>query len=705
MTAEYKVHGDVAVITMNNPPVNGLGCETRAGIANGLDRASADSAVKAIVLTGAGRAFSGGADIREFNSAKAMQEPALGAVILMLENSAKPVVAAVHSVVMGGGLELALGCHLRIAAPGCKVALPEVKLGLLPGAGGTARLPRVLSVETALNMIVSGEAINSELLAGLPGQKLFDQLARSPESLLDEAMALARKAAADHAGGAPLPLVRNLPCKHKDGDAYFQFARNMVAGMSKHFPAPLKCVDAVENAATMKFDDALAAEREIFLGLIQTPESKALRHIFAAERAASKIADVGPEIKPRQVNKVAVIGAGTMGGGISMNFLNAGIPVTILEMKQEALERGLATIRKNYEAQVKKGKLKQDKYEERMALLKPTLSYDDIADADLVIEAVFEEMDVKETVFKKLDQVVKPGAILASNTSTLNVDRIAAFTKRPQDVVGMHFFSPANVMKLLEVVRGAKTAKDVLATVMAIAKKIKKTAVISGVCDGFIGNRMIEQYSRQAGLMLDEGATPAQVDKAIEKFGFAMGPFRMGDLAGNDIGWAIRKRRNAERPDIQHPKTAADLLCELGRFGQKTGAGWYDYQPGKRDAIPSKLVEGMIEQYRKANGITPRKISEQEIVERLVYALVNEGARILEDGIAGKASDIDMVYLTGYGFPLWRGGPMQYADQVGLFNLTEAMKRFARNPRDDAKFWEPAALIKKLLAEGKNFNG
>jgi 3-hydroxyacyl-CoA dehydrogenase len=703
MTAEYKVQGDVAVITMNNPPVNGLGYETRVGITNGLDKANADPAVKAIVLTGAGKAFSGGADIREFNSAKAMQEPILLSVIQSLENSQKPVVAAVHSVAMGGGLELALGCHYRMAAPGTKVALPEVKLGLIPGAGGTVRLPRVLGVEAALNMIVSGEPVNSELLAQLPGQKLFDQLAKSSESLLDEAVALARQAAAKHADGTPLPLVRNLPCKHKDGDAYFQFARNMVKGMAKNFPAPVKCVDAVQNAAKYKFDDALAREREIFINLMQTPECKALRHIFAAERAASKIPDVGDDVKPRDIKKVAVIGAGTMGGGIAMNFLNAGIPVTILETRQDALDRGLATIRKNYEAQVKKGKLKQDKYEQRMALLASTLSYADLKDADLIIEAVFEELGVKETVFKQLDAVAKPGAILASNTSTLDVDKIAAFTKRPQDVVGMHFFSPANVMKLLEVVRGKATAKDVLATVMAIAKKIKKTAVVSGVCDGFIGNRMIEQYSRQAGFLLDEGATPQQVDKAVEKFGFAMGPFRMGDLAGNDIGWAIRKRRYVEKPDMKYSKSA-DLLCELGRFGQKTGAGWYDYQPGKRDAIPSPVVQDMIEQHRKALGITPRKISDQEIVERLVYALVNEGAHILEDGIASKASDIDMVYLTGYGFPIWRGGPMKYADQVGLFNVAEAMKRFARNPADDARFWQPAPLLQKLVAEGKNFS-
>ena len=700
MTAEYKVQGDVAVIAMNNPPVNGLGYETRVGITNGLEKANADPAVKAIVLTGAGKAFSGGADIKEFNSPRAMQEPILLSVITAVENSQKPVVAAVHSVAMGGGLELALGAHYRIAAPGAKIALPEVKLGLIPGAGGTVRLPRVLGAETALNMIVKGDPVNSEVLAGLPGQKLFDKMAASPESLLDEAIAFAREVAAK---GGELPLVRHLPCKHPQGPAYFQFARNMVRGMAKNFPAPEKCVDAVENATKLKFDDALAKEREIFINLMQTPECKALRHIFAAERAASKIPDVGSDVKPRAVNKVAVIGAGTMGGGISMNFLNAGIPVTILETKQEALDRGLATIRKNYESQVKRGKLKQDKYEQRMALLTPTLKYEDIADADLVIEAVFEEMGVKEQVFKKLDEVMKPGAILASNTSTLDVDKIAAFTKRPQDVVGMHFFSPANVMKLLEVVRGEATAKDVLATVMGVAKKIKKTAVVSGVCDGFIGNRMIEQYSRQAGFLLEEGATPQQVDKAIEKFGFAMGPFRMGDLAGNDIGWAIRKRRYVEKPDMKYSKTA-DLLCEMGRYGQKTGAGWYDYQPGKRDAIPSKLVEEMVEKHRKDQGITPRKISDQEIVERLVYSLVNEGARIVEDGIASKASDIDMVYLTGYGFPIWRGGPMKYADQMGLFNVAESMKRFARNPNDDAKFWQPAPLLAKLVAEGKTFN-
>jgi 3-hydroxyacyl-CoA dehydrogenase len=699
MTAEYKVHGDVAVITMNNPPVNGLGMATRQGIAAGIEQANADPAVKAIVITGAGKAFSGGADIKEFGTPKAIAEPNLLSVISLVENSTKPVVAAVHSVAMGGGLELALGCHYRIAAPGTNIALPEVKLGLIPGAGGTMRLPRALGVEPALNMIVSGEAVKSEMLAQVPGQKLFDKMASSAESLAEEALAFARSVA----DARPLPRVRDLPARHPMGDAYFQFARNMVKGMAKNLPAPVKCVDAVEAATKKKFDDGMAYEREIFTNLMFTPESRALRHLFMAERAASKIPDVPEDTPQRKIEKVAVIGAGTMGGGISMNFLNAGIPVTILEMKQEALDRGIATIRKNYEGQVKKGKLKQDKYEQRMALLKTTLDYNDLKDADLVIEAVFEEMGVKQKVFEKLDEVMKPGAILASNTSTLDVNKIAAFTKRPQDVVGLHFFSPANVMKLLEVVRGAKTAKDVMATVMTLAKKIKKTAVVSGVCDGFIGNRMIEQYSRQAGFLLDEGATPQQVDKAIEKFGFAMGPFRMGDLAGNDIGWAIRKRRATERADMKYSKTA-DKLCELGRFGQKTGAGWYDYQEGKRDAIPSKLVEDMIAEHRKSLGIEPRKISDEEIVQRLVFALVNEAAHILEDGIAARASDIDMVYITGYGFPFYRGGPMLYADQVGLFNVVQAMKRFQKNPNDDAKFWEPAPLLARLAAEGKTFN-
>ena len=701
MTASYQVRGNVAVITLDNPPVNGLGLATRQAVALHLAQAQADAAIVAMVITGAGRAFSGGADIKEFGSPKALAEPNLQTLIKLVEDCAKPVVAAMHSVVMGGGLELALACHYRVAAPGTAIALPEVKLGLVPGAGGTQRLPRALGVETALNMIVSGEPLRSEVLHAVPGQRLIDQL--SDGDVIGAAVAFAAERAAEVGRGAPLPLVRKLKASHPNPDAYFQFARNTVKAMAKQFPAPVRCVDCVEQSVkAASFDAGMAYERAAFAALMFTPESKALRHAFFGERAASKIADVPHDTPQRAVRSVAVIGAGTMGGGIAMNFLNAGIPVKMLEMKADALERGVATIRRNYESQLKKGKLKQDKLDGRMALLTTTLAYDDIRDADLVIEAVFEEMGVKEKVFRTLDEMMKPGAILASNTSTLNVDQIAAFTKRPQDVVGMHFFSPANVMKLLEVVRGARTGKDVLATVMGIAKKIKKTAVVSGVCDGFIGNRMIEQYSRQAGFLIEEGCTPAQVDRAVEKFGFAMGPFRMGDLAGNDIGWAIRKRRYVEKPGMRYSKTA-DLLCELGRYGQKTGAGWYDYAAGKRDAMPSKMVEDMIAKHRTELGITPRKIGDDEIVHRLVYSLVNEGAKILDEGIASKASDIDMVYLTGYGFPLHRGGPMCYADQQGLYNVVGVMKKFAANPLDDASFWQPAPLLAKLAGEGRSF--
>ena len=471
----------------------------------------------------------------------------------------------------------------------------------------------------------------------------------------------------------------------------------MVRGVAGPFPAPLKCIDAVQGAVTKSFEEGLQLERNLFVELMLSPESRALRHAFEGERAASKIPDVPADTPTRAIACVGVIGAGTMGGGISMNFLNAGIPVTLLEMTQQALDNGMGVIRRNYEGSLKKGKLTQDALDRRMALLTGTLAYDDLRHCDLIIEAVFEELSVKESVFKKLDGIAKVGAILATNTSTLDVNKIANFTRRPADVIGMHFFSPANVMKLLEVVRGDATAKDVLATVMQLAKKIRKTAVVSGVCDGFIGNRMIGKYGYQAGVLMVSGATPWQVDKALEKWGMAMGPFRMGDLAGNDIGWAIRKREYAE-----HPPTVpnlADRLCELGRFGQKAGKGWYLYQPGNRNAIPDPEVEKMVEDYRKELGVTPRKISDEEIVQRCVYALVNEGARILDEGIAARASDIDMIYLTGYGFPLHRGGPMRYADEVGLYSVARTMQEFAA--AGDA-FWEPAPLIAKLVAEGKS---
>ncbi|MGA8053022.1 MAG: 3-hydroxyacyl-CoA dehydrogenase NAD-binding domain-containing protein [Burkholderiales bacterium] len=695
MPVRYAVQDGVAVLTLDNPPVNGLGYAVRNGLVQGLDSANADAAVKAIVIAGAGKAFSGGADIREFNSPKALAEPNLQTVIRTVEASAKPVIAAISGACMGGGLELALGCHFRVAVAGAQIALPEVKLGILPGAGGTQRLPRVLGVETALNMIVSGNPVPSEKLKGTP---LFDEFLEG--ELVAGAIAFAQKVVKE---GRPLKKVRDIKIDYPNADGFFQFSRNTIRAVAKNFPAPLKCVDAVAAAVSKPFEEGLAYERSLFVELVQTPESKSLRHAFFGERAASKISDASEATPTRNIAKVAVIGAGTMGGGISMNFLNAGIPVTVLETGQEALDRGVGIIRKNYEGSLKKGKLTPEKLDQRMGLLKTALDYAAIADADLVIEAVFEDMGVKEKVFRKLDEVMKPGAILATNTSTLDVNKIASFTKRPQDVVGMHFFSPANVMKLLEVVRGSQTATDVLATVMKAAKAIKKTAVVSGVCDGFIGNRMMEHYVRQALFLLEEGATPWQVDRALEKFGWAMGIFRVSDLAGNDVGWAIRKRRYVEKPELAYSRIA-DRLCEQGRFGQKTGKGWYLYEPGRRDAIPDPAVAAMIEAYRKEIGVTPRKIADEEIVERCGYALVNEGARILEEGIAQRASDIDMVYLTGYGFPLHRGGPMFHADTVGLYNVVRAMQRYAALPHGDKAFWAPAPLIAKLAAEGKTFN-
>jgi 3-hydroxyacyl-CoA dehydrogenase len=695
MSAEYVVHGSVAVITLNNPPVNGLGLATRTAAVDGIRRAEQDDAIKAIVITGAGKAFSGGADIREFNSPKALTEPTLHTLIRTVESSTKPVVAAIHSVCMGGGLELALGCNYRVALPGAQIALPEVKLGLLPGAGGTQRLPRVLGLEMALNMILSGTPVSSEKLAGTA---LFDEVYPAGTDLVAAVVGFAEKIAEVR----PLPKVRDRSVGHPDHEALLQASRESVKASAGAFPAPLLIVECVAAAVTMPFEEGLKFERSHFLALAQTPESKSLRHAFFAERAAGKIPDVPADTPVRAIARAAVIGAGTMGGGIAMAFANAGIPVTLVETKQEALDKGLATIRTNYEHTASKGKLTSDQCTQRIALVAGTLSYEDIAQADIVIEAVFEDMGVKEQVFRQLDKVMKPGAILATNTSTLDVNKIAGFTTRPQDVIGTHFFSPANVMKLLEIVRGAQTGKDVLATTMALSKKLKKTGVVSGVCDGFIGNRMLEQYLRQAGFLLDEGALPEQVDKAIEQFGFAMGPYRMSDMAGNDVGWYIRKRRAVESPQIVYSKTA-DLLCEQGRFGQKSGAGWYDYKPGDRKAHPSQLVDDMIVRHSQDRGIERRQISDEEIVERLVYALVNEGAKILEEGIAMRASDIDMVYLTGYGFPLHRGGPMFYADTVGLPTVLAAIEKYARGRNGEA--WTPAPLLVRLAAEGKGING
>ncbi|WP_292933323.1 3-hydroxyacyl-CoA dehydrogenase NAD-binding domain-containing protein [Noviherbaspirillum sp.] len=693
--AEYTVNRDVAVITLNNPPINGLGLDLRRAIIASIERAADDPAVRSIVLIGSDRAFSGGADIKEFGTPKSSQEPNLLTVIRAVESSTKPVIAAIAGACMGGGLELALGCHFRVARPDAQIALPEVKLGILPGAGGTQRLPRLVGLETALNMIVSGNPVPA---SQLKSTALFDAIIEG--DLLNGAIDFARKVIAEK---RPLKRVRDIRLNEPAGEAFLQFARNTITAAARHFPAPLKCLDAVSAAYFKPFDEGMKIEREAFLWLLNSPESRALRHAFIGERAAAKIPDVPADTPTRKIKRVAVIGAGTMGGGIAMNFLNAGIPVVLLEMKQEALDRGIATIRKNYENTVKKGKLAADKMVARMALLAPSLSYDDIEDCDLVIEAVFEDIGVKEQVFKKLDEVMKQGAILASNTSTLDMNRIAGFTNRPQDVVGLHFFSPANVMRLLEVVRGEKTAKDVLATVMQLAKKIKKVAVVSGVCDGFIGNRMLKFYRNQANELMEEGASPQQIDHALEKWGMAMGPFRMGDLAGLDIGWSIRKRLYAENPGMKR-SVIADQLCELGRFGQKTGKGWYRYEPGKRDALPDPEVEEIIAAARKSAGITPRKVSDEEIIERCIFALVNEGARILEEGIAARASDIDMVYLTGYGFPAHRGGPMLYAETIGLTKVVEKMHNFAAQAGGDAVFWKPADSLVRLAQAGESFN-
>ncbi len=698
MSTHYRVDGSVAVMTLDNPPVNGMGHATRVAMLAALEQALADPAVRAVVLAGAGKVFSGGADIREFGGAKAYLEPNLRSVIAAFESSSKPLVAALHRVCLGGGLELAMGCHYRIAAPGCLLGLPEVKLGLLPGAGGTQRLPRVLGVESALELITSGEPLVSDQLIKVAGQGLIDRMAWSEDSLLAEATQMAL----DMADVRPLPKVRDLPCDHPQGEVYFDFVRNTLKAKATHYPAPLQCVAAVEAATRLPFEEGMALERERFVQLMASPESRSLRHLFMAEREAAKIAGVPAGTVLRAVNKVAIVGAGTMGGGIAMNFLNAGIPVKLLDTSDEALERGVSVMRKNYQSQVSRGKLSAEVLLQRMALLSTTLDHQALADADLVIEAVFEDMDVKQQVFGLLDATMKPGAILASNTSTLDLNRMAGFTQRPGDVVGLHFFSPANVMRLLEVVRASHTKADVLATVMALGKRIKKIPVVSGVCDGFIGNRMLEQYVRQAGFLLEEGCTPEQVDRAIEHFGFAMGPFRMGDLAGNDIGWAIRKRRYVEKPDIRYSRIA-DLLCEKGRFGQKTGAGWYDYQPGQREPIPNADVLQMIEDHRRKQGVKPRHISDDEIVQRLVFALVNEGARILEEGIASRASDIDVVYVMGYGFAAWRGGPMHYANVFGLDKVVQAMAGFAKNPLDDAVFWQAAPLLARLSAQGKPF--
>ena len=693
--ASYSVRDGIAVITMNNPPVNGLGSVLRPGIMDGIRKAEADPQVRAVVIWGSPKVFSGGADIREFNSPKAFAPPSLHDIIEAQDAARKPLVAAIGGFAMGGGLELALGCHYRVAAPRTQLALPEVKLGILPGAGGTQRLPRIVPVAKAIEMMTTGNPIPAEEGVALG---LVDELAQG--DLLDAAIAYAKKLVAEGKGPR---RIRDLPAK-LDGDAktFFAQAREQVAKASRNYPAPLEIVACAEAACTRPFDEGRKFERERFAALVETTESKALRHMFFAERQTTKIPGVPEDTPTREVKRAAIIGAGTMGGGIGMSFVNAGIAVTLIEMKQEPLDRGMATIRKNYAATVAKGRLKQEAMDRCMSLITPALDLAAAKDADIVIEAVFERRDVKQDIFRKLDAIAKPGAILATNTSTLDVDAIAAVTQRPQDVVGTHFFSPANVMRLLEVVRGKQTSDEVLATTLKLGKKIRKVPVVSGVCDGFIGNRMIEKYGQQSLFLLDEGCSPAQVDAAAQKWGLAMGPFTMGDMAGLDIGWESGKRRYQERPNFMYSRIA-DRICEAGRYGQKTAKGWYRYELPNRKPLADPEADRIVAAYRGEIGVPQRKISDEEIVERLIYALVNEGACILEEGIALRASDIDMVYLTGYGFPPFRGGPMFYADTVGLAKVLASIEKFQKGYMGEV--WKPAPLLARLAKEGKRFNG
>jgi 3-hydroxyacyl-CoA dehydrogenase len=694
MTTHYERRGDVAVLQIDNPPVNGLGHATRRALSAGLERALDDTAVRVVVITGTDRVFSGGADIREFNTPATLAEPNLLQLIDAVERSPKPVIAAINGICMGGGLELSLGCNYRIATADATLGLPEVKIGLLPGAGGTQRLPRAVGAELGLRMIVSGDPIPAQqaLKHGLV-DRIVDR--DSFAGVLKYAAEIAKRKSHPKLRDARAELPAETPA-----DAFFHAARAEVAKQARGLPAPLKCIDAVEAAVTLPFDEGLARERGFFIELLQSPESKALRHGFFAERAAAKIPDVPEGTPTRPIRSAAVLGFGTMGGGIAMSFANAGIPVTVYEKDQAALERGLASCRRNWEATAKKGRLTMEEVERRVAQLTPTLDFNAVGAADIVIEAVYEDMVVKQDVFARLDAVMKRGAILATNTSTLDVDQIAAATARPQDVIGTHFFSPANVMRLLEVVRGKKTAKDVLATVMQLARRLKKVGVVSGVCDGFIGNRMLEQYIRQSLFLVDEGASPQQIDAALTRFGMAMGPFAMYDMAGMDIGYAIRQRRYVEKPHLTYSRIG-DRVVELGRLGQKTGRGWYRYEAGSRTPMPDPEIDELIEKYRNEVGIVPRTIGADEIVQRCIFALVNEGARILEEGIALRASDIDVVYLAGYGFPASRGGPMFHAQAVGLDKVVDAMKRFADNPHADPAFWEPAPLLASAAAAGR----
>jgi 3-hydroxyacyl-CoA dehydrogenase len=686
--------GDVGVITINNPPVNALSPGVPSGIEKGVNVCCDDPSVKAIVLIGGGRTFIAGADINEFgkitSGEKKEVDTALQTIFSTLEESPKPVVAAIHGTALGGGFEVALCCQYRVAVESAKVGLPEVKLGLIPGAGGTQRLPRLAGLIKAADLCCSGDLITATeaLQAGV-----IDRIVEG--DLLEGAIAFARDVA-ERSGTHR--KTRELVIPPYDPQE-FAALKGAVAKRSRGLTAPLKALEAVE-AATLPFDEGMQRESQIFRDCMFSDQSKALIHAFFGERIVGKVPGIEKDTPKLPIRMAAVVGAGTMGGGIAMNYANAGIPVLLKETTQEMLDKGLATIRKNYAATVQKGRLTQEQMEQRTALIQPTLTYDRFREADIVVEAVFEGMELKKKVFGELDEVTRPDAILASNTSTLDIDAIAAATSRPQQVIGHHFFSPANVMRLLEIVRGKQTSPQVIATSMALAKTIAKVGVLVGNCHGFVGNRMFAPYLREAQFLVEEGARVEEVDAAMVSFGMALGPLAVADLAGLDVGWRIKNEiRHLIPKDIRQP-LVADVLYERGRYGQKTGAGWYRYPEGSRSPVPDPEVQTLIEEVSQNAGITRRGVSSEEIVERIVYALINEGAKILGEGIALRAVDIDIIYIYGYGFPAHRGGPMWYADTVGIKNVYERICEFEKQHGND---WTPAPLLKQLAEAGKNF--
>ena len=691
---DYSVRDGVAVITVNNPPVNALSVGVPQGIVDGVRRAGADSSVKAVVLVGGGRGFIAGADISEFFNPPEGRTVTIFDTMDALEGASKPVVAGIHGAALGGGLEVALSCHYRCGAAGSLYGLPEVKLGLLPGGGGTQRLPRLIGPERALPLMVSGDFVPAAEALSLG---IVDRLIEDGD-IVDGAVAFAAELAES---GAALRRIRDMPTPRPSSPAFFDDFEKSIARRQRGFLAPFNIVECVKAAVELPFDEGMARERALFDECHKSDKARAQIHLFFAERTAGKIPGVPRGTPAKKVESAAVLGAGTMGGGIAMNFLNAGIPVTLVERDRESLDRGLGIIRANYEATAAKGRITDADVAARMDLIRPTTDYDAIAAADIVVEAVFEEMDLKKEVFRRIDGIAKDGAILATNTSTLDVNEIASVTRRPEAVIGTHFFSPANVMRLLENVRGEKSAPETIATAMAVGKRIGKVPVLVGVCDGFVGNRMLAHYGRQAHDMIMEGALPQDVDGALYAFGLAMGPFAMGDLAGLDVGWRIRKRRMAELGLNRSDDPVADALCEMGRYGQKTGAGWYRYEAGSRAPVPDPEVEAMIVAESERRGVVRREIGAEEIVERCMYQLVNEGAKILEEGIALRASDIDVIYANGYGFPRYRGGPMFHADLVGLRNVYDSVSRYYDML---GEAWRPAPLLRKLAEAGETFN-